>query len=47
MQLMVPYSLVKNSKYILIQNNMRMAGMYGAPLQGSDLGSDYGTINGI
>ena len=35
MQLMVPESLIKNSKYEFIRNNLLTAVMYGAPLQGN------------
>ena len=35
MPLMVPVSLIKNSKYLFIHKNVLMAGIYGAPLQGN------------
>jgi len=35
MPLMVPVSLIKNSKYLFIPKNVLMAGIYGAPLQGN------------
>ena len=33
MPLMVPVSLIKNSKYLFILKNVLMAGIYGVPLQ--------------
>ena len=35
MPLMLPVSLIKNSKYLFIHINVLMAGIYGAPSQGN------------